>query len=57
MNSVIARLAAFAVAIVIAFGGAYAAGAAIGPLTDDADDVPTSADLSEDPDHDDEHGG
>ena len=51
MNSVAVRLAAFAVALIVAFSGAYVAGAAIGPFEDGADDPPAASHGSDASEH------
>lgn len=63
--SVPAKLAAFAVVLVLSFGAAYGVGAAVGPIEDDPPDgahtpaattVTTAATMT-DADHGGEHGG
>jgi hypothetical protein len=55
MSTIATRLVGFAVALVVVFGGAYAAGSAIGPFDDGTTSEPTTSDSGAS-DHDDGHG-
>jgi hypothetical protein len=54
--SVVAKLVAFLVVLVLCFGAAYAVGAAVGPIGDDGEPAGVTTSTTMPMGHDQEHG-